>query len=287
MIIGLDKWYYPVELPSGATIRINSTNVSLTPGIYWAHASSFFPTGYVSFYAHLCARLITVLGGVWTVEPFRPMGYALTSGIRLKATGVATTTIALSSTTPVVRRLLGFAEDDTSTVAFVGGLLEGPYAAFGAWSPWSCFDGRASSKDSQRSRLIASSSDSQEDAQRTIWRDRKTRLVTYEYVWGPYVYGQRADVQALATQAGVSLGDDNNALVHLWEASSNTGQNVLVVYDLTDLDLLIPTSGYEVGRLASARAYTDMDELATRQPIASDLWNVRLPFLAQGGSYGL
>lgn len=287
MIIKLDKHYYPVEIPSGAVIRINSTNVSLTPGVYYAHYSSFFPATFTSFYAHLVSRLATVLGGVWDVEPFRPSGYAFTSGIRLKVTGITAVNIDLSSTSSVIRRLLGFAANNTSTINFVGNRLEGPYAAFGAWSPWSCFDGRATSKDSQRSRIIASSSDAPEDAVRTIWRDRKVRLLTYEMVYGAYVYPDRAGVQSIADQAYVALGDGNNSLTHLWTAASNTGRQTLVVYDLNDLDLTIPTVGHETVLLGASKAYSDMDELASRNGIASDLWTVRVPYIVTGGNYGL
>lgn len=287
MIIRLDKHYYPVEIPSGAQVRINATNIPLTPGIYWAHASSFFPATYVSFYAHLCAQLITALGGVWDVEPFAPSGYPFASGIRLKVSGITALTIQLASTTPIVRRLLGFDADDVSTVSFVSNRLEGPFAAYGAWSPWSCFDGRATSKDSQRSRIIASSSDSPEDAQRTIWRDRKVRLLNYELVYGAYVYGDRAHVSELADQAKVAIGDNNNSLVNLWEAASNTGRGTLVVYDLLDLDLTIPTSGYETVLLANSKSYSDLDDLASRNALASDLWNVRVPYIVTGGFYDL
>lgn len=287
MIINLDKHYFPVEVPVGATVRINGTNVALTSGVYYAHYSSFFPATFTSFYAHLVARLATVLGGVWDVEPFRPSGYAFTSGIRLKVTGITALTIDLSSTTQVVRQLLGFGATNTSTVNFVSNRLEGPYAAFGAWSPWSCFDGRATSKDSQRSRIIASSSDSPEDAVRTIWRDRKVRLLTYEMVYGAYVYPERAGVQALADQALVALGDGNNSLAHLWAAASNTGRQTLVVYDLNDLDLTIPAIGHEAVLLGTAKAYGEMEDLASRNGIASDLWTVRVPYIVTGGNYGL
>lgn len=287
MIIGLDKHYYPVEIPVGATIRINSTNVSLTSGVYYAHYSSFFPATFLSFYAHLVARLATVLGGVWDVEPYRPSGYAFSSGIRLKVSGITALTIDLSSTTPVVRQLLGFPATSTALVNFVANRIEGPYAAFGAWSPWSCFDGRATSKDSQRSRVIASSSDAPEDAVRTIWRDRKVRLLTYEMVYGAYIYPDRARIQSIADQALVALGDGNNSLTHLWTAASNTGRQTLVVYDMNDLDLTIPTVGHETVLLGVAKAYSDMEDLAARNGIAADLWTLRIPYIVTGGNYGL
>jgi len=283
----LDKYYYPVEIPTAATIRINATNISLTAGIYYAHASNTFPATYISFYAHLCARLITILGGIWDVDPIRPSGYALSSGIRLKVSGFAALTLDLSSTTPVVRRLLGFAEDDTSTVAFTSGFVEGPFAAFGAWCPWSAFFGRATAKDSGKSRMMTSSSDHAEDAIMTIWRARRIRAITYEMVYGPYVYGRRAGVAELATLAYVAQGDANNALDQLWEAASNTGRETLVVYDMVDLDLDIPATGWETLKLASTKAYGDMEDLATRNNIAPDYWTIRMPWIVTGGFYDL
>ena len=287
MIIGLDKHYYPIELPVGATIRIGATSIALTAGVYYAHASNTFPATYVSFYAHLCARLITILGGIWTVEAYRPSGYATSSGIRLKVTGLSPGALNLDSTTPLVRRLLGFDVDDTSSVPFVGGALEGPYAAYGAWSPWSCFEGRTSTKDSASGRVMAHSSDAPEDAVRTIWRERKMRLMFYELVYGPYVYGARALVPELADQAGCAEGDKNNALVELWRAASTIARGILVVYDLVDLDLQIPATGWETVIVGTNKALEDLDGLATRSPLAADLWVIRLPYIVTGGVYAL
>lgn len=292
MIFGLDRHYYPVDLPAGAVVRINSTQVSLTEGRYYAHDSSYFPSGFPSFYAHLRSRLAAVLGGAWKVEPWRPQGYSLSSGIRLSVTGLSPTTLELASTTPVVRQLLGFGPDDTATVSFVAGRIDSPYAAYGSWCPWSAFDGRAGSKDSFRSRQMASSSDAAEDAISVIWRERRTRLLKYPLVYGATVYGQRSMVQVLADQAGVALGDGNNSLENLWTAVAYdaTGlgvpRPVLISHDAIDLSLEIDPALSDIG-LIPVRNLSDLDDLAQRNGLASDLWDVTLPYVLTGGFYAL
>lgn len=295
MIFGLDRHYYPVDIPAGANIRINSTNVSLTEGTYYSHNSSFFPAGFLSFYAHLRTRLSAVLGGTWSVDPIRPSGYSLTSGVRLSVTGITGVNLDLSATTAVVRQLLGFAQGDTSVVAFVSNRIEGPYAAYGSWCPWSCFDGRASSKDSFRSRQMSLSSDEPEDAVATTWRSRRTRLMRYPLVYGATVYGNRAGVQVLADQAGTALGDANNTLDNLWAAVGSTPSGVpqpgirpvLITHDATDLDLQILSPAWDTAIMADLKGVADLSDLATRNGLASDLWDVNLPYILTGGFYGL
>lgn len=292
MIFGLDRHYYPVDLPDGATVRINGTPVSLTPGVYYAHDSSYFPSGFPSFYAHLRARLASVLGGTWKVEPWRPQGYSLTSGVRLSVTGISATTLELASTTPLVRQLLGFGPVDTATVSFVGGRIESPYAAYGSWCPWSAFDGRAASKDSHQSRQMASSSDAAEDAVSVIWRDRRMRLIRYPLVYGATVYGRRSGVQVLADQAGVALWDSNNSLLALWEAVGHdaTGlgspRQVLIHHDATDLSFEIQPETSDIG-LLPVNVLRDLEDVASRNGMASDLWDVSLPYVITGGFYAL
>jgi len=295
MIFGYDRHYYPVDLPVGSTIRINSTNVSLTPGTYWAHNSTFFPAGFLSFYSHLRTRLNAVLGGTWTVSPIRPSGYSLTSGVRLTVSGLSPTSIDLSSTTEVVRRMLGFQKDDTSTVAFTGQYLEGPMSAYGSWCPSSCFDSRASTKDSFKTRQMNLSSENPEDMVATIWRERKTRLMRYPLVYGATIYGTRSQVQILADQAGLALNDSNNALDNLWAAVGNDasgfsnpgGRGVIITHDATDLDLQIVSPNWDSAILGKTSANQDLSDLAARNGLASDLWDVNLPYVITGGFYGL
>lgn len=295
MIFGYDRHYYPVDIPVGANLRINSTNVSLTPGTYWAHNSSFFPAGFLSIYSHIRTRLNAVLGGTWSISPIRPSGYSLTSGVRLSVTGIVPTSIDLSSTTPVVRQLLGFQKDDASTVAFAGLNLEGPMSAYGSWCPSSCFEGKATSKDSFKTRQMNFSSENPEDNVATIWRERRTRLLRYQLVYGATIYGGRSQVQVLADQAGLALNDSNNALDNLWAAAgydaSGLGQPaarpLIVTYDATDLDFQIVSPNWDTVLMANNGVLQDLSDLTSRNGLASDLWDVNLPYIVTGGFYGL
>lgn len=288
MQLGEDRHYYPVVIPAGATITIKAVAVSLTAGTYWAHDDATLNASYPSFYIHLRTRLAAVYGGTWTVTPITPAGYSLRSGIRLAiAPGSGTETINLSSTTNVVKQLLGFAATATGTVAFVGKALDGTRAAYGSWSPWSAFDGRATSKDSMREAVNAWSSDHPEVAKAIVWRQRRARLCIYQYVYGATVLGTRSQVAELATQAGVAQGDDHNALDNLWLNATLDNGTILVSHDATALDFLIATRRWDAAKIATRAAAGDLGVIASRNGLASDLYDIRLPYIVIGGDYGL
>lgn len=287
MSLGLDRYYYPITIPDGATIRIKTTDVSLTSGTYYAHNNAGSVGGYSSFYQMLCSRLASVYGGTWTINALRPPGYALRSGVRLTlTTSLSSETIDLSLTTPIVRQLLGFDAEDTRTIAFVGANLDGERAAWGSWCPYSLYDGRATDKNSSRSRDTQWSSDAPEVATPIVWRERRTRIATYQYVFGAYIGSRRADVEELALQAGVGLGDGHNSLDELWATAGRDLPNLLVTHDAEELSLELGVL-YDIARLANRAAAGAMDQLARRNTLASDLWDVTIPTVILGGTYGL
>lgn len=288
MIFGLDRYYWPITIPAGAQIVIKAVTISLTAGTYYAHTSAGTLGGHPSFYAHLCARLATVYGGTWTVDALRPPGYSLRSGVRLKiAPGSGTETINLSTTTPIVKQLLGFDSAATGVVAFASNQLDGPRAAWGSWCPWSLFDGRAADKNSYLDQDTQWSSDAPEVATPIIWRQRRLRVCNYPLVYGATINARRATIEVLAEQAGLGLDDTHNALEHLWAAASLDLPNLLVTHDAEELDLTIPLNSYDIAKLATRSAAGSMQQLARRNGLASDLWDVTIPLVVTGGSYGL
>lgn len=288
MLLGLDRHYYPIVIPAGTTITIKAVAVSLTAGTYWAHDDATLTGIYPSFYAHLRARLAAVYGGTWTVSPITPAGYSLRSGVRLAiAPGSGTETIDLSATSPIVKQLLGFASTATGTVAFVAKALDGVRAAYGSWSPWSAFDGRATSKDSMPEAVLAWSSDHAEVAKAIVWRQRRLRLCIYQYVYGATIIGSRSQVADLATQAGVATDDDHNALDNLWRAAGLDNGTVLISHDATTLDLQVASRRWDAAKIATRAAAADLGVVAARNGLASDLYDVRLPYVVIGGDYGL
>lgn len=284
---GLDRYYYPIIIPEGATIRIKTTDVSLTQGTYYAHNSAGSLGGYPSFYQMLTARLIAVYGGGWTIEALRPPGYALRSGVRLSLIATpAAETIDLSLTTPIVRQLLGFDAADTRTVPFVSGHLDGERAAWGSWAPYSLFEGRATNKNSARSRDTQWSSDAPEVAVPIVWRERRVRVCTYQYVFGCHIVSTRALTPELAAQAGVGLGDGHNSLDELWAVIGRDLPQLLVTHDADELSLELGGL-YDIALLATRAAASSMEQLARRNTLASDLWDVTVPLVITGGTYGL
>jgi hypothetical protein len=290
MTIGLDRHYYPVVVPTGTVIKINSSLVTLPAGTYWAHDDEAL-TSHPSLYLALRVALGTAIALAWSVDPHQPAGYAVRSGVRLRHVGATALTVDWDLTSPLLKQLLGWPASQTGTTAFAtfgsSRVLDGPIAALGSWLPWSCYEGRAEGKDSTRERVSDWSSDHPEVAQAIVWRERKIRALTYPLVMGGYVLTGRASVAEVAEQARVGLADDHNTFERLWAAAGRDLKDVLVVHDLVIPDLQITTHSYEIARLASRSAAERLESLASRSPIAADLWQVRIPYVVTGGSYGL
>jgi hypothetical protein len=288
MILKRDRHYYAVEVTSSDRIKIDSTPVTLTPGIYWTHFDTAIVADYPSIYQMICSRLATVYGGSWTVEPHTPANTLLRSGVRLrKIGGSAPTLIDFSETTPLIQRVLGFSGSENGTVSFDGSILNGEYSAYGSWSPWSFFEGRAESKDSYMDRVTNWSSTHPEVAQVVIWRERRERILSYPYVYGCYINQNRAEYASYAGRAGLQEGDKNNSLENLWMNAGRNLSDIIVVYDLDDLDLRVDEYEYEIVRFSDVRSCQSVSNLATRAMLGADVWNVRIPYVVIGGSYGL
>lgn len=283
MIFGLDRHYYPIEIPSGSQIKIKTIVVSLTAGTYYTHNTVIGV--YTSFWQHLITRLNTVYGGVWSVTPHTPAGYPFASGVRLTVTGASgTETIDFDGTSPLVKQILGYPSTQTGTTAFVGGNLDSPWSSLGSWTPWSMFEGRASTKDPIAQRVQEWSSDHPEVAKAITWRERRLRVWSYGLVYGAHCLRNRASQAILASQGRVAVGDDHNALERLWESAGRDLKAILVVPDQTSLSFeLTPT--YEVYKLASKASTTDLDSMLTRSNVASDIWEIKIPTVIVGGNY--
>lgn len=288
MLLARDRHFYPIIIPAGATIRIKTTDVALVPGTYWAHDDATLNATHPSFYMHLRARLTAVYGWAWTVAPVTLPGYSMASGLQLTVVpGSGTETINFDFTTPIVKQLLGFPATKTGTVALTGNTVISEQAVIGSWSPSSMIDGRAASKDSMKEQINSWSSEHPEVAKAIVWRNRKLRLCIYPLVYGATVLGSRSQVTELAAQAGVALNDDHNALDRLWQAAGLDIGDVLVSHDATSIDFQIATRRYDVAKIATRAAAADLGVIASRNNLASDLYDVRLPYTIIGGDYGL
>lgn len=281
-----DKFYYPFTLTS-ATVKVNGTEVSLTNGTYYAHNDSTLDATYPSFYIMLRARLAAVIGGTWTVEAIAPPGYPCRSGIRLRRASGSFTGLQLADTTALVRALLGFARTDTATKTPSGGILDGEYSGAGIWAPMSCFDGRASLKDQTTDRVTAWSTPHPEIATAIVWRERITRILRYDLVYGASVFAGRNAYADLTAYASRLTGDVENTLDTLWAEMGRDLPTVLVSYDTSDLDLELATRSWEAVKLSTSRAAESLSQVVRRKEVAADWWTVELPLTVIGGSYGL
>lgn len=287
MTIAKDKHYYPIEITSGMQLKIDSTVVTLTAGTYWTHFDTTL-SSYPSLYQMMCSRIATVYGGSWDIEPITPANGVLRSGVRLKKIGgSAPTQIDFSETTGLVQRVLGFSGTETGLVAFNGYVLDGEFSAYGAWSPYSFFAGRAEIKDSHMERVTNWSSTHPEVAQAVIWRERRYRVISYPYVYGGYINQNRNKYDEYTQYSGLATNDFNNSLENLWTVAGRDIGTIIVVHDLDELDLEVSVHEYEIVKLADVKACESMESLATRAMMGADVWNVKIPYVILGGSYGL
>lgn len=288
MIIKRDKYYFAVDVPLGSQIVVNGVTVSLTAGTYWTHNDAGV-SNHPSFYIMLKSRLAAVIGGTWEVYPIAPAGYPVKSGIRLRrVSGGSFTALNLSTSPPMIKRLLGFRENQSGVITVTGNQLDGPVSAYGSWSPYSLFEGRATYKDSTMQRVTAWSTDHPEVATAIVWRERKIRTIRYEYVFGTSVFDGRNNYDQLVEYSERALNDRNNTLQNLWDVAGRDLQDIIVVYDLDELDLNITTHEYEYVKLGNQRMAESMDNIAKRSQIAGDFWQVDLALVVVGGNgYGL
>jgi hypothetical protein len=281
-----DKYYYAIKIAATDKIVVNGVEVTMTAGTYWAHNEASLSRP--SFYEMLIARLNTWSTG-WIVEASTPSGSASRVGIKLsKPTSTAWTSINLAATSPIVKRLLGYDENDMSTNSITASMAAGPYSSYGFWSPWSLFEGRATSKDSHLERVTGWSTSHAEVATSIVWRERRYRLVKYEYVFGTYICTNRNEFDDLAEMARRPMGDVNNTLEQLWLISGRDISDIIACYDMDDLDLEVTSHPYEYLKIADQKSTEDMEAIAKQTQIAGDFWAVNIPFVyVGGGSYGL
>lgn len=292
MIIKSDKHLYAIAIEAGTTLTFGTTQIQLDAGKYWAHTDGAIDAIYPSIYLHIANKMSSAFPGrSFQFLPHAPANYKRRTGIRLALTsGAAIGDLALLSTTNILRKVLGFDEGDTGTIPWVGGFIDSPMSAYGIWSPYGAFDGRATSKDSTLERVTHWSSAHPEVATSIVWRERRVRELRYEYLYGCYVNGNRASYPDLALPAGLAVGDKNNCFENLWLVAGLNNSDIIVVYDQDELDLSISSGGkrYEYVRFSNRRAVEDLGSIATRVQIAHDFWSVKINYVVLGGNnYGL
>lgn len=281
-----DKFYYPFTLTGTPQIIVNGATVSLLPGTYYAHNDAALNSSYPSFYIMLVTQLNT-FSPSWAVEAIAPSGSVLRSGIRLKRTTGTFSSLDLSGTTGIVKRLLGFAENDTSTIVATSNAIDGEFSSFGYWSPHSLFDGRATMKDSAIERITEWSSPHPEVATAIVWRERSYRVIKYEYVFGAYIYSGRNTFDNLSEVALRPIGDAQNTLEDLFLYAGRSNGTLIATYDMDDLELDVDNFQYEFLKIADQKSVQRMDSIAKRSNYGGDFWEVEIPFVIIGGSYGL
>lgn len=289
MIIKKDKYLYAIDLPVGTVIKFGSTTIPLSAGRYYAHRDGTLASTHPGIYQMIINHMQTAfLGRTFDFTTITLAGYALKTGIRLTQTGgAAIGSLDLNGTSPVIRKVLGFSETDTGTYAWSSGSIEGPFAAWGQWVPWSLFEGRATIKDSFLDRDVEWSSPHPEVATAIVWRERRVRTLKYDYVFGTYINPSKTRYSALVAHAGLALGDTHNALENLWSVAGRHNTDMIVIYDLEDIDLYVTSHEYEIVRFSDKRQTMSMDSIATRVSAAHDFWTVTLGLIVRGGSYGL
>lgn len=274
---GRDVWLYPVVVPANCFIAWTETAgdlVATVPaGTYWVYGGASVP-GYPSLLSTLILvmALRSALDGSsvsYSVRALTPTHSPEQAwgGLALMGSSSAFESVDLESTHELLRKVLGFAADDTSVVSTVASAISprrevrSRFTRWGAWlSP-----SHASSRMRTPRRLIEWSTEytERDDAYAVDHGDRSTREWVYEWVLGAHVFSALALDPQYAAAAALGVGDIYNAFETVWRALAQL-DDVIVVHHLEGeaVDLEVITHAYDVVRLANREQGRDLRRVA-------------------------
>lgn len=274
---GRDVWLYPVTIPALCDIAWVETSGALAAnipaGTYWAYAGATL-SGYPSLLGAITSAmsLESAAEGDAVTYSMRALSPTLSpeqawGGLALVGSSADFLSLDLGDTHEILRKVLGFAASDTSTIATVAGItsprreIQGRYTRWGAWiSPVP-----ATSRLRSPRRLVewATEYTERDDAYAVDHGDRSTRRWVYEWVLGGHVMASLALDLQYAQAAGLGTGDVYNAFETVWQALAQLDEVVVIHHNEGDaLDLAVITHAYDVVRLASAEQARDFRRVA-------------------------
>ncbi len=220
---------------------------SIPAGDYYQHNdASMVAGGRAGLLAELVSQLnaSATLAGTYAVAAATPAGSSLShSGIALTATGITDFTLEFSAAgTTINPRWLGFGSspgDQQST----GLALASPYSLLGAWqTPHAASDER-----DQPEHTVLSSGKGWEAAHNEWDGVGLPRQIFVRALYAAHILRGRGGHAGHAADAGLPVGDINNAFEDLWWAA--VGEELLVIYEEGDQDLQVDTHPYELCKL--------------------------------------
>lgn len=276
---GRDVWLYPVVVPANCFVAWTETAgdlvTTIPAGIYWVYGGATL-TGYPSLLNTLVTLMAvrSALEGSSISYSVRALTPSLSpeqawAGLALMGSSAAFVSLDLGNTNPILRKVLGFAADDTSTYATVVSAISPRREVRSRFTRWGAWHSPAAAVSRMRTpkRLIewATEFTERDDAYAVDHGDRSTREWVYEWVLGAHVLEALALDPQYAAAASLGVGDVFNAFETVWRALSQL-DDVVVVHHLEGeaIDLEVTTHAYDVVRLASqeqARDYRRVAEL--------------------------
>lgn len=274
---GRDVWLYPVVVPADCVIAWSESAGDLTAtipaGTYWVYAGASLPD-----YPSLLNTLILVMA-LRSALDGSSISYsvrALTpthspeqtwAGLALVGSSSAFESVDLESTHELLRKVLGFAADDTTVIASVPGIVSPRREVRSRFTRWGAWTSPAAAVSRMRTprRLIewATEYTERDDAYAVDHGDRSTREWVYEWVLGGHVLEALALDPQYAAAAGLGVGDVFNAFESVWRALAQL-DDVVVIHHLEGeaIDLEVITHAYDVVRLASQDQARDFRRVA-------------------------
>ncbi len=268
-----EKWLYRVPIDStNKSILINEdagglVTITIDEGDYWVHDDPSLESTHPSLITEIEAKLNASgsLSGTYTCSASTPTESPTIGafGIKITVSGASSFTLldasSSTATRPALAECLGLPfVTEARTISSVGTVLYSPYTYAGCWAAprWRS----EATPDLEPLVFAASEYEEQGDSYVMDYGTRHKRTWRYVHVPAAHVFTSRGALAAYAATAELGLGDGNNALEYLYLAASRRTDLLVVEYPVgTDADLSVDdTHPYEVLRLASTRAFSDM-----------------------------
>lgn len=293
MSYGPDRWLYPIEITAENNGIVWDDNgfpltTTITPGTYYAHDDVTINSTYPSLYATIRAAMVAE-----SLANGDASTYTMAAATPTLSSSQTNAGLKIISTAPMV----WFASGTINKTGALGYIYNGadsaeasevtsPYTCKGAWTP----PEYASDKRAAPKRVLSYSSlyTEREDTYALNRGARTGRAFRYEFIGAAHVFNTRANDAAYAAAGGLAQYDVHNALEDLWGSMALLNDIIVVQRQASQaLTLLVAGQGYEVVRLETVEAASELMSLLELVASGGEFYNVNIPtIITNPGDYG-
>lgn len=284
---------YGVEVDAGTrTIEWRESAVDLSAtiaeGTYYAFTGTL--SGYTALYTAIAAAMTAeslasgdantyvIEAATPTLSTEQPM-----AGVRIRETGGASWELKRLCAINALG-VLGVASSGASYLASSSGIVTGEWTAWGAWVPPTL--GEEWRRNPRRQIAWSTEDTEREDFYAVYGGERWERRFVWRDILAGHVRAARALLPDYAESAGLDEGDVYNAYEDLWSWGSRGGAVITCWFDdAASIDLTIPASAYEIGRLGDLEAARRLDAGARLVRPNGEYYDVELVLSRLTGGY--